>query len=605
MMEHNGYHYGKSYFEKPNYLKMKRLLLQVALFLFCILLNAQVPQGFNYQAIARDEAGDPIINTTIPVQLTIQSDTLGGTVFWQELHSEVTTNNIGLFTLIVGKGVKQSGEAATFDAIDWTVTPKFIKTEVDFGGWINMGSSRLWAVPYSMVAKDLSGSVNKLTVEGETTSMEEALFEVKNKNGQTVFAVYNEGVRIYVDDGDAKGLKGGFAIGGLNPAKGTGDLFIVNADSIRAYINDLPGKSTKGGFAIGGFDAAKGALDNYLKVDVEKINAGKVEYLDITPYNLFIGEYAGENTEVTFGAVPSLNTGVDNVFIGNQSGYQNTSGLDNVFIGYQSGMNNVEGVSNVFIGNQAGATNIGIGDYIGDYNVFIGYLTGFYNTDGQSNVFVGKQSGFRNTTGRYNTFLGQNSGAQNLEGNFNTFVGGQAATYKTGGSNNTIIGYYAGASNADGSGNVFIGRQAGSAETGSNLLYIENSSTTTPLIGGNFTSNMVAINGLPDVASASFQVNGSTRLGNYGTTINNIIKLTITADIDPVPSNSSLLKTFSVPHATTDASVIVSPQNVLPDGLVISYARVSFTGIVEVKYRNTTATTIDLASMDWYITVFQ
>jgi len=32
---------------------------------------------------------------------------------------------------------------------------------------------------------------------------------VKNKDGQRIFAVYNDGVRIYVDDGDAKG---GFAI---------------------------------------------------------------------------------------------------------------------------------------------------------------------------------------------------------------------------------------------------------------------------------------------------------------------------------------------------------------------------------------------------------
>jgi trimeric autotransporter adhesin len=455
------------------------------------------------------------------------------------------------------------------------------------------------------VAKDLSGSVNKLTVEGQTTSMEEPLFEVKNKDGKTVFAVYNEGVRIYVDDGDAKGVKGGFAIGGLDPAKGARDLFIVNADSIRAYINDLPGKAVKGGFAIGGFDEAKGTLDNYLKVDVEKINAGKVEYLDITPYNLFIGEYAGINTEVTFGAVPSLNKGVDNVFIGNQSGYQNTIGLDNVFIGYQSGMNNVEGVSNVFIGNQAGATNTGIGDYIGDYNVFIGYLTGFYNTDGQSNVFVGKQAGFRNTTGRYNTFLGQNTGVQTTQGNFNTYLGAHAAESKTGGDYNTMVGYSAGSSNLSGSGNIFIGRQAGSAETGSNLLYIENSSSASPLIGGDFTANMVAINGKPDPASASFQVNGSARLGNYGTTINNIIKLTISADIDPVASNSSLLKTFAVPHATAEASVMISPQNALPDGMVISYVRVSTTGTVEVKYRNTSAATIDLASMNWYITVIQ
>ena len=269
---------------------MNRFILSALMLLVCILLNAQVPQGFNYQAMARDETGQPIVNAAIPVRLTIQSDSLGGTIFWQELHSEVTTNDIGLFTLIVGKGVKQAGEAATFDAIDWTITPKFIRIEADYEGWQDMGSSRLWAVPYSMVAKDLSGSVNKLTVEGETTDMEESLFEVKNKNGQTVFAVYNEGVRIYVDDGDAKGLKGGFAIGGLNTAKDAPqDLFIVSPDSIRAYIYDDPlTKPLKGGFAIGGFNSAKGITNDYLLVSPDSIRA----YIDTDPAKALKGGFA-------------------------------------------------------------------------------------------------------------------------------------------------------------------------------------------------------------------------------------------------------------------------------------------------------------------------
>jgi uncharacterized protein (TIGR02145 family) len=229
---------------------------------------AQVPQGFNYQAIARDGTGNPIINTILPVRITIQSDSLGGTTFWIEEHTSVTTNGFGLFNLIPGKGVKQTGSAVTsFNAIDWTVTPKFIKTEINYSGWKTMGSSRLWAVPYSMVAGDLSGAVKKLAVTGETSDMEEALFEVKNKNGQTVFAVYNEGVRVYVNDGIAKGVKGGFAIGGFGTAKTPSqDYFVVKPDTIRMYIDDTPGKTVKGGFAIGGFSTAKAPAREYLRV---------------------------------------------------------------------------------------------------------------------------------------------------------------------------------------------------------------------------------------------------------------------------------------------------------------------------------------------------
>jgi uncharacterized protein (TIGR02145 family) len=250
---------------------MKTKLLFTSLLTFSFLLSpclAQVPQGFNYQAIARDGTGNPIINTILPVRITIQSDSLGGTTFWIEEHTSVATNSFGLFSLILGKGVKQTGSAVTsFNAIDWTVTPKFIKTEINYSGWKSMGSSRLWAVPYSMVAGDLSGAVKKLAITGETSDMEEALFEVKNKNGQTIFAVYNEGIRAYVADGAAKGVKGGFSIGGFGTDKGTSQsLFVVSPDSIRAYVDTSTGKTVKGGFAIGGFGATKAKSEEYLRV---------------------------------------------------------------------------------------------------------------------------------------------------------------------------------------------------------------------------------------------------------------------------------------------------------------------------------------------------
>jgi len=233
---------------------------------------SQIPQGFNYQAIARDASGNPITNTAMQVRITIQSEQTGGTIFWQELHSSVTTNDFGMLTLVVGQGTKEGGTAATFADIDWSVTPKYIKTEIDYGGWKEMGVSQLWAVPYSMAAEELTGSVKKLTVAGETTSMEEPLFEVKNKNGQTVFAVYNEGVRAYVGDGDAKGVKGGFAIGSFDTSKGERDLFVVSTDSIRAYIYDDPlNKGVKGGFAIGGFDNSKKLTNDYLLVSPDSV----------------------------------------------------------------------------------------------------------------------------------------------------------------------------------------------------------------------------------------------------------------------------------------------------------------------------------------------
>ncbi len=367
---------------------------------------------------------------------------------------------------------------------------------------------------------------SRLEVFGnESGSDNDPLFEVKNNDGQTIFAVYPEGVRIYVDeDVTSKGLKGGFAVGGFNASKGiTNDYLRITPDTFRIYVDDTGAKGLKGGFAVGGFNSStKGITNEYLRITPDSVriyvdnepgtkglkggfavggfNASKgyedaINFMDLTPENYFIGHESG--TKTTPAAVGS--DGKYNSFFGYQSGMGNTVGSHNLFMGYQSGFKNIYGANNVFLGIQAGYENTGTvdSDYLGCHNVFIGYLSGMYNTEGQSNVFVGKQSGWRNDVGRYNVFIGQNTAVQNTDGNFNTFIGAHSAEGKTGGDFNTFIGYGSGGQNGDGTGNVFIGHSAGYNETGSNLLYIDNSNTAAPLIWGNFAagSEEVVING--------------------------------------------------------------------------------------------------------------
>jgi hypothetical protein len=447
---------------------MKTKLIFFCLFSFVFYLaSAQVPQGFNYQAIARDASGNPIVSTSLPTRITIQSDSLGGTIFWQELQSSVTSNNFGLISLVLGKGVKQTGTAATFSDIDWTVTPKFIKTEIYYSSaWKNMGSSRLWTVPYAMIADNLAGTVSKLGVTGTTTNMEEALFEVKNNVGQTIFAVYNEGVRIWVDDG-SKGTKGGFAVGGFDMTKGLkGEYLRVTRDSTRVYVKQAT-KGTKGGFAVGGFDNTKASLGNYLTLTPENYLIGHLAGKSITTglYNSFIGYHSGEFTT----------TGSSNIFMGYLSGNKNTIGYNNVFIGNESGTTNSTGIRDVYIGYQAGYTaNADYNSYIGyqagfstttgGHNAFMGYKAGYANTTGYYNVFLGYYAGTSNTTGWGNTFVGPSAGYYNTTGNVNTFVGNSAGFNNTGGLN-TFIGYSAGLANTSGQRNTFLGYYAGSAVT--------------------------------------------------------------------------------------------------------------------------------------------
>ncbi|MCU0461638.1 MAG: tail fiber domain-containing protein [Bacteroidales bacterium] len=244
---------------------------------------SQIPQGFNYQAIARDGTGAVLSNTSLQVMFYVQSLSTGGTLYWKELHSTVTTNSFGLFNLVVGNGVRQTeSTVATFDLIAWKVTPKYLKTEIYYSSaWHDLGTSQLMTVPYAMVAEDLAGSVTKLAVKGETSGLEEALFEVKNKDGQTVFAVYNEGVRVYVSNG-AKAVKGGFAVGGFGTDKAESTKYLfVGKDSVRIYLDANPlTKGKKSGFAVGGYDLTKDTqVQNYLDVSSDSVRI----YIDSNP----------------------------------------------------------------------------------------------------------------------------------------------------------------------------------------------------------------------------------------------------------------------------------------------------------------------------------
>jgi len=141
-------------------------------------------------------------------------------------------------------------------------------------------------------------------------------------------------------------------------------------------------------------------------------------------------------------------------------------------------------------------------------SVFLGSGAGAIDdTSDNRNAAVGIDALNRNTTGNNNTANGYNAKYWNNVGNDNVSIGYQADYYNEGGSQNTILGYQAGAAGGPGlhskSGNVFLGYQAGYGESGDNKLYIENSDSDTPLIGGDFASNEVYLNGTVGIGTTT------------------------------------------------------------------------------------------------------
>jgi hypothetical protein len=124
------------------------------------------------------------------------------------------------------------------------------------------------------------------------------------------------------------------------------------------------------------------------------------------------------------------------------------------------------------------------------------------NGSGVYNTAMGYQSAQSLTTGQKNTYFGDNAGGFNTTGNWNTMIGTVAGQFNNGGNANTMVGANAGRNNLTGSGNVFLGNGAGENETTSNKLYIDNSSTATPLLYGDFGSNLLRVNGTLNVNNA-------------------------------------------------------------------------------------------------------
>ena len=153
---------------------MKHILLPVIFFLLLLLgLKAQgppSPQAFNYQAIARDNTGNPITNHAIALRFSILDISASGNLLYSETFNTVT-NKFGLFNVNIGGGNVVSG---SFSDINWAVNNKWLKVETDPAGGNNyllMGISQFLSVPYSLYATNSNYAQNlptTVSVTGDT-----------------------------------------------------------------------------------------------------------------------------------------------------------------------------------------------------------------------------------------------------------------------------------------------------------------------------------------------------------------------------------------------------------------------------------------------------
>jgi hypothetical protein len=137
-----------------NFFKLLTLILLIA---GIQPINAQsYPKLVNYQAIASDLNGNPIAQQDIEVQISIIETSPNGTISFQEDH-QATTNNSGLFTLLIGSGdPTANGTSNVFGGIAWETGVYFLNVKIninDGNGFQDLGTQQLVAVPYAFQAK--------------------------------------------------------------------------------------------------------------------------------------------------------------------------------------------------------------------------------------------------------------------------------------------------------------------------------------------------------------------------------------------------------------------------------------------------------------------
>jgi BclB C-terminal domain-containing protein len=156
-----------SYFTPESILRfMKKYipLLVLAILFSVSAIQAQAPAQFNYQAVARDAAGNPLTaGTHVSVRFQIHDGSQAGSVVYTEITTAIT-NQFGLITYAIGSNGNLSG-------ISWGTGAMYLQVEIDPTGGSNfsdMGTTQLLSVPYALFSANGGGNIGATGITGAT-----------------------------------------------------------------------------------------------------------------------------------------------------------------------------------------------------------------------------------------------------------------------------------------------------------------------------------------------------------------------------------------------------------------------------------------------------
>ena len=248
---------------------MKRLSFLASLALTAVLTFSttlcSAQDSIQYQLVIRNSAGQLVTGKQVNMKFSLMS---GEQTFYQETMP-ANTNQFGNINVMIGTGKALKG---SMKDVPWSTMDISLKVEADTEGgekFAELGTVPIAASPYAMYAATAGSNASNGSPKGD-----EALFEVCDRDGQPVFAVYNDGIVVYIDQNSAdKAKRSGLVVTGRKATKEgeTADYFSVTTEGTHIYVDeDDSNKAKRSGLIVHGRKATKdgdNTLNSYLTVD--------------------------------------------------------------------------------------------------------------------------------------------------------------------------------------------------------------------------------------------------------------------------------------------------------------------------------------------------